>query len=59
MEAQLKPGMLAIFDAVADAHKRMHKVQEQRITALIKGDAAAARYRAALREMQGRDHREC
>ncbi len=37
MEAQLKPGMLAMFDAVAEAHKRIAKVQEQRITALIKG----------------------
>ena len=37
MEAQLKPGMLAIFDAVAEAHKKIAKVQEQRITALVKG----------------------
>ena len=37
MEAQLKPGMLAIFDAVAEAHKKIAKIQEQRITALIKG----------------------
>jgi RNA polymerase primary sigma factor len=41
MEAQLKPGMMAIFDAVADAHKRIHKVQEQRITALVKGNPLA------------------
>jgi RNA polymerase primary sigma factor len=37
MEAQLKPGMLAIFDAVAEAHRKIAKVQEQRITSLIKG----------------------
>ena len=37
MEAQLKPGMLAIFDAVAEAHKKIAKAQEQRITALVKG----------------------
>ncbi|MGD9615465.1 MAG: RNA polymerase sigma factor RpoD [Alphaproteobacteria bacterium] len=37
MEAQLKPGMLLIFDAVAEAHKKIAKVQEQRITSLIKG----------------------
>ena len=37
MEAQLKPGMIAIFDAVAEAHKKIAKVQEQRITALVKG----------------------
>src|SRR5438128_2313256 len=37
MEAQLKPGMMAIFDAVAGAHKKIHKVQDQRVQALIKG----------------------
>ncbi len=39
MEAQLKPGMMAIFDAVAEAQKKINKVQEQRITALVKGFA--------------------
>src|SRR5437868_4714346 len=39
MEAQLKPGMMAIFDAVADAQKKIHKVQDQRIAAAIKGTA--------------------
>src|SRR3954453_13422325 len=37
MEAQLKPGVMAIFDAVADAHKKIHKVQDQRVQAQIKG----------------------
>src|SRR4051794_6124041 len=37
MEAQLKPGMLAIFDAVAETHRKIAKSQEQRITALVKG----------------------
>src|SRR5829696_1847403 len=37
MEAHLRPGMIAIFDAVADAHKRIAKVQEQRIHAQVKG----------------------
>src|SRR5271170_1888784 len=37
MEAQLTPGMVAIFDAVAEAHKKIHKVQDQRVTAQIKG----------------------
>src|SRR5437660_1401650 len=36
MEAQLKPGMMAIFDAVADAYKKIHKVQDQRIAAIVK-----------------------
>src|SRR6266567_4704997 len=39
MEMQLTPGMTAIFDAVADAHKKIHKVQDQRVTAQIKGAA--------------------
>src|SRR4051812_13755026 len=37
MEAQIKPGMLAIFDAVAEAHKKIAKIQEQRIACVIKG----------------------
>src|SRR5207237_2260654 len=38
-EMQLTPRMTAIFDAVADAHKKIHKVQDQRVTAQIKGTA--------------------
>src|SRR5712691_2729718 len=37
MEMQLTPGMAAIFDAIADAHKKIHKVQDQRVAAQIKG----------------------
>jgi RNA polymerase primary sigma factor len=37
MEAQVRPGVMAIFDAIAEAQKKIHKVQEQRIIALIKG----------------------
>ena len=57
MEAQLTPGMMAIFDAVAAAHKKIHKVQDQRITALVKGARVAAGYRAPLREAQRGNHR--
>ncbi len=39
MEAQLTPSMAAIFDAIAAAHKKIHKVQDQRVTAVIKGVA--------------------
>src|SRR5205085_2908512 len=39
MEAQLKPGMMAMFDAVAEAHKKLQKIQDQRIAALVKGTA--------------------
>ncbi len=38
MEAQLKPGLFAIFDAIAELHKKLHRLQEQRINALLKGE---------------------
>jgi RNA polymerase primary sigma factor len=39
MEAQLKPGVLAVFDAIAELHKKLQKLQDQRINALRKGEA--------------------
>ena len=59
MEAQLKPGVLATFDAIAEAYKKLHKLQDQRLTALAQGRAAAASHRAPLRQAQGRDDRAC
>ncbi|HZU89359.1 MAG TPA: RNA polymerase sigma factor RpoD [Stellaceae bacterium] len=38
MEAQLKPSMLALFDAIAELHKKLHKIEDQRITACHKGE---------------------
>ncbi len=38
MEAQLKPSALATFDAIADTYKKLHRLQDQRINALQKGD---------------------
>ena len=38
MEAQLKPGLLTIFDAIAESHKKLGRLQEHRITALLKGE---------------------
>jgi RNA polymerase primary sigma factor len=38
MEAQLKPGVLAAFDGIAESHKKLHRLQDQRINALIKGE---------------------
>ncbi len=38
MEAQLKPGLFAIFDAIAESHKKLHRLQEQRVNALLKGE---------------------
>ncbi|HVC51205.1 MAG TPA: RNA polymerase sigma factor RpoD [Stellaceae bacterium] len=38
MEAQLRPGVVAIFDALAEIHKRLQKIQDQRITLFAKGE---------------------
>ncbi len=38
MEAQLRPGVLAAFDTIAEAHKKLHRLQEQRVNALLKGE---------------------
>jgi RNA polymerase primary sigma factor len=37
MEAQLRPGVVAIFDQVAEIHKKLNKLQDQRIAAVVKG----------------------
>src|SRR6184192_2255639 len=36
MEAQLRPGMMAIFDSIAERHKKLAKIQDQRIAAIVK-----------------------
>src|SRR5437868_1742754 len=38
MEAQLKPSALAAFDEIAEAYKKLHRLQDQRINALQKGE---------------------
>jgi len=38
MEAQLKPSALATFDAIAEIQRKLHKLQDQRINALQKGE---------------------
>src|ERR1700730_2832638 len=38
MEAQLKPGVLATFDAIAEIHKKLQRLQDQRINVLYKGE---------------------
>src|ERR1700730_17784564 len=37
MEATLKPGMMETFDSVAAIHKKLNKIQDQRIAAIVKG----------------------
>ncbi|MGH7114221.1 MAG: RNA polymerase sigma factor RpoD [Stellaceae bacterium] len=38
MEAQLRPGVIAAFDTIAEAHKKLHRLQDQRVNALLKGE---------------------
>jgi len=38
MEAQLKPSALATFDVIAETHKKLRKLQDQRINALQRGE---------------------
>src|SRR5579859_4894025 len=38
MEAQLKPSVVATFDKIADIYKKLHRLQEQRLSALAKGE---------------------
>ena len=54
MEAQLKPGLLASLDAIAEFHKKLRRLQDQRIHALLKGEAAAKGDRAPLQKAQGK-----
>jgi RNA polymerase primary sigma factor len=39
MEAQLRPSVTAIFDEVADIYKKLSKLQDQRVVAVVKGAA--------------------
>ncbi|HWB47964.1 MAG TPA: RNA polymerase sigma factor RpoD [Stellaceae bacterium] len=41
MEAQLRPSVTALFDEVAEIHKKLNKLQDQRVAAVIKGAALA------------------
>ena len=39
MEAQLKPSVLTTLDAIAEIDEKLHKLQDQRIAVLAKGEA--------------------
>ncbi len=41
MEAELKPGVLDALDTIAALYKRLHKMQENRLGALVGGEALA------------------
>jgi RNA polymerase primary sigma factor len=38
MEAQLQPSLLALFDAIAEIHRKLHRIEDQRIAACHKGE---------------------
>jgi RNA polymerase primary sigma factor len=37
MEAQLRPSVTALFDEIAEIHKKLNKLQDQRVVSVIKG----------------------
>ncbi|MGH7076025.1 MAG: RNA polymerase sigma factor RpoD [Stellaceae bacterium] len=41
MEAELKPGVLEALDTIAGLYKRLHKMQENRLSALAEGEEIA------------------
>jgi RNA polymerase primary sigma factor len=41
MESELKPGVLEALDTIAALYKRLHKMQENRLTALTEGEELA------------------
>ena len=55
MEAMLKPQVLKTFDAIAKTYKKLHRLQEQRLTATRRGQAAKPaserRYEKLKREL--------
>ena len=57
IEAELKPKVVETFDNIADAFKRLRRLQEQDIQFRLKLDVALAGAGAQIQEAQGRDHR--
>ena len=41
MEAQLRPSVVEIFDAIAESHKKLQRLQDQRINFMLKGEPLA------------------
>ena len=54
MEAQLKPGVLATFEAIAEIHKKLHKLQDLRIAALKKGESLAKATERRYEKLKGK-----
>ena len=57
IEAELKPKVVETFDTIADAYKRLRRLQDQDIQFQLKNDVALAGAGAQVQEAQGRDHR--
>jgi RNA polymerase primary sigma factor len=56
IEAELKPKVVETFDKIADAYKRLRRLQDQDIQNKLRNDFALAGAGAPLQEAQGRDH---
>ena len=56
IEAELKPKVVETFDNIADAYKRLRRLQDQDIQNKLRNDLALARAGAPLQEAQGRHH---
>ena len=57
IEAELKPKVVETFDNIADAFKRLRRLQEQDIEFRLQEPVAVAGAGAQIQEAQGRDHR--
>ena len=57
IEAELKPKVVETFDNIADAYKRLRRLQDQDIQIKLQERLALARAGAPLQEAQGRHHR--
>ncbi len=56
IEAELKPKVLETFDNIADAFKRLRRLQDQDIERRLDQREAVAQPGAQIQEAQGRDH---
>ena len=56
IEAELKPKVVETFDNIADAFKRLRRLQEQDIELRLHRRLAVAGAGAQIQEAQGRDH---
>ena len=57
MELELKPKVLETFDKVADAYKKLRKLQDQNVEGKLRSESLSSGPGAPLQEAEGRNHR--